>query len=63
MRALQWANPLAEDCIFFVYTITKVSPKTLDSVIFGMYGDADIGGGAPTSSEQTADDAFFCTAP
>jgi len=59
VRALQWANPLAEDCIFFVYTITNVSPKTLDSVIFGMYGDADIGGGAPTSSEQTDDDAFF----
>ncbi|CUU09225.1 hypothetical protein JGI1_02295, partial [Candidatus Thermokryptus mobilis] len=59
VRALQWSNPLAEDCIFFVYTITNVSPKKLDSVIFGMYGDADIGGGAPTSNEQTDDDAFF----
>lgn len=46
-RALQWSNALAENAIFFVYTIANVSDKDLDSVFFGMYGDPDLGGGLP----------------
>lgn len=55
-RAFQWSNALAENAIFFVYTITNVSEKDLDSVIFGIYGDPDIGGGAP---ENTDDYGYF----
>jgi len=55
-RAFQWSNALAEDAIFFVYTITNVSDKDLDSVFFGIYGDPDVGGGSP---ENTDDNGFF----
>ena len=34
-RAFQWSNALAENTIFFVYTITNISDKDLDSVFFG----------------------------
>jgi hypothetical protein len=55
-RALQWSNTLAENSIFFIYTITNVSKKNLDSLIFGMYGDPDVGGGAP---ENEDDNGYF----
>ncbi len=55
-RAFQWSNALAENTIFFVYTITNTSEKDLDSVFFGIYGDPDLGGGAP---ENTDDNGFF----
>ncbi|MBN1637739.1 MAG: hypothetical protein JW866_02140 [Ignavibacteriales bacterium] len=55
-RAFQWSNALAENAIFFVYTITNVSDKDMDSVIFGIYGDPDLGGGSP---ENTDDNGFF----
>lgn len=55
-RAFQWSNALAENTIFFVYTITNVSGKDLDSVFFGIYGDPDLGGGSP---ENTDDNGFF----
>ncbi len=44
-RFFQFNNPLAEDIIFLVYRVTNRSPKTLDKVYFGMYGDPHIGGG------------------
>ncbi len=55
-RAFQWSNALAENTIFFVYTITNVSPKNLDSVFFGIYGDPDLGGPSP---ENTDDNGYF----
>jgi len=55
-RALQWSNTLAENSIFFVYTVTNVSQKDLDSVYFGIYGDCDVGGGSP---ENTDDNGLF----
>jgi len=55
-RAFQWSNALAENTIFFVYTITNTSDKDLDSVFFGIYGDPDLGGGSP---ENTDDNGFF----
>jgi len=55
-RAFQWSNSLAENTIFFVYTITNVSEKDIDSLFFGIYGDPDLGGGSP---ENTDDNGFF----
>jgi len=55
VRGYQWNHPAAEDIIIFTYWITNVGTSTLDSVIFGMYGDADIGG--PSSFSD--DDAWF----
>jgi len=43
-RFFQFNNPLAEDIIFFVYTVTNVSPRDLDKVYLGMYGDPHVGG-------------------
>ncbi len=44
VRIFQFNNPLAEDIIFLVYTITNTSPKKLDKVYLGMFGDPHIGG-------------------
>ena len=55
VRLYQWANPLAEDAIFLVYKITTKSPKDLDRVIFGMWGDPHIGG----PNDWPDDFAFF----
>jgi hypothetical protein len=43
-RAFQYNNPLAEDIVFFVYSVKNTSPKTLDTVYFGMFGDPHVGG-------------------
>ncbi len=53
-RAFQWSNSLAANAIFFVWTITNVSEKDLDSVVFGIYGDPDIGG-----VDNDDDNGFF----
>lgn len=44
VRTFQFANPLAEDVIFLVYTAENSSPKVLPKVFFGMFGDPHIGG-------------------
>jgi hypothetical protein len=56
-RGYQWNHPAAEDIIIVTYWITNIGTNTLDSVVFGMYGDADIGG----SSDFNDDDAWFDT--
>ena len=53
-RAFQWSNSLASNAIFFVWSITNVSDKNLDSVVFGIYGDPDIGG-----ADNKDDNGFF----
>lgn len=53
-RAFQWSNSLAANAIFFVYSITNVSDKDLDSVFFGIYGDPDVGG-----VDNDDDNGFF----
>jgi len=62
-RAFQWSNALAENTIFFVYTITNVSDKDLDSVVFGIYGDPDLGGGCDASCGENQDDNGFFIPP
>jgi len=44
VRIFQFNNPLAEDIIFLVYTVTNVSQKPLDKVFLGMFGDPHVGG-------------------
>ncbi len=55
VRGYQWAHTLAEDCIFLIYEITNEGDKDLDKVVFGMYGDADVGG----AEDWNDDDSFF----
>jgi hypothetical protein len=54
-RFFQFNNPLAEDIIFLVYRVTNRSPKTINKVYFGMYGDPHVGG----SADYSDDLAFF----
>jgi len=56
-RGYQWNHPAAEDIIIVTYWIMNVGSSRLDSVIFGMYGDADVGG----ASDFSDDDAWFDT--
>lgn len=56
-RYYQWSNPLAEDIIFLVYRVTNKSPKDLENVFFGMWGDPHVGG----PSNYQDDLAFFDT--
>ncbi|MEW5797403.1 MAG: hypothetical protein AB1728_00220 [Bacteroidota bacterium] len=45
VRTMQFANPLAEDIIFLVYTAEMdLRAKKIDRVFFGMFGDPHIGG-------------------
>jgi len=44
VRIFQFNNPLAEDMIFLVYTITNISPRTINKVFLGMFGDPHVGG-------------------
>lgn len=58
-RAFQWANPAAENAIFFVYTITNISDYDLDSLFFGFYGDPDVGYLGQGTNEPSDDNGFF----
>jgi hypothetical protein len=51
-RAFQWTNSLAANALFVVFTITNVSDRDLDTVLFGIYGDPDLGGGSPYNQED-----------
>lgn len=55
VRGYQWNHPAAEDIIIFTYWITNIGTSRLDSVVFGMYGDSDVGG----PSDFSDDDAWF----
>lgn len=52
-RGFQWNNPMAQDCIFWEYTIANVSDYDLPNVAFGYWIDNDIGG------ENTGEDGSF----
>lgn len=54
-RFFQFNNPLAEDIIFLVYRVTNRSPKTINRVWFGMYGDPHVGG----PGDYADDRAYF----
>jgi hypothetical protein len=54
-RFFQFNNPLAEDLIFLVYRVTNKSPKTINKVYFGMFGDPHVGGG----NDYSDDRAYF----
>jgi hypothetical protein len=54
-RFFQFNNPLAEDIIFLVYRVTNRSPRTIDRVYFGMFGDPHVGG----YNDYSDDFAYF----
>ncbi len=55
VRTMQFANPLAEDVIFLVYTAENdVRSKALPKVFFGMFGDPHIGGAGDYSDDAAS---------
>jgi len=58
-RAFQWSNSLAANSIFFVWSITNVSNTPLDSVVFGIYGDPDVGYDGNGGEEPADDNGLF----
>ncbi|MBK7630383.1 MAG: hypothetical protein IPJ23_06760 [Ignavibacteriales bacterium] len=58
-RAFQWSNALAANTIFFVWSITNVSDTPLDTVVFGIYGDPDIGYDGLGGNEPADDNGLF----
>jgi hypothetical protein len=55
VRTMQFANPLAEDIIFLVYTAEMdLRAKKIDRVFFGMFGDPHIGGPSNYSDDAAS---------
>lgn len=52
VRGLQWSQVLAEDVIFWLYEITNISSVSYDTVSFGMYADAGVGGRADQNDDK-----------
>ncbi len=52
VRAFQWSQVLAEDCIFWHYDVQNISTTSYDSMAFGMLIDWGVGG-----VDNSSDDA------
>ncbi len=59
VRGLQWSQVLAEDVVFWLYEITNVSSVPYDSVTFGMYADAGIGGKADQNDDKLSFNTLY----
>ncbi len=57
VRGYQWAQTLAQDCIFFIYDVIYAGADTLSKTYLGMYGDPHIGG----TDDYSDDDGFYDT--
>ena len=44
VRGFQWANPQAQDVIFWHYDIVNESTTRYDDIVFGLYMDSGVGG-------------------
>ena len=62
VRGFQWANPQAQNVIFWHYDIVNEGTTTYDDIVFGLYMDSGVGG-ASTSCDGVAesddDNAFY----
>lgn len=59
VRGLQWSNPDAEDCIFWLYKIKNFGELKLDKTVFGANVGASSGALVSTNSDWDDDDARF----
>jgi hypothetical protein len=63
VRGFQWANPQAQNVIFWHYDITNESTTDYDdNIIFGLYMDSGVGGSALSCDgvyESDDDNAFY----
>ena len=64
VRGFQWANPQAQNVIFWHYDIVNEGTTTYDDIIFGLYNDSGVGGSAIScdgTPESDDDNAFYNT--
>lgn len=65
VRGFQWANPQAQNVIFWQYDITNESTTDYDdNIIFGLYMDSGVGGSQLSCDgiyESDDDNAFYST--
>ena len=62
VRGFQWANPQAENVIFWHYDIVNEGTTTYDDIVFGLYMDSGVGGSAQSCdgvAESDDDNAFY----
>ncbi|GAB5536622.1 MAG: hypothetical protein Rubg2KO_28710 [Rubricoccaceae bacterium] len=66
VRGFQWANPQAQDVIFYHYDIVNEGTTTYDDIIFGLYMDSGVGGSGISCdgvAESDDDNARFIRDP
>ena len=64
VRGFQWANPQAQNVIFWHYDIVNEGTTAYDDIIFGLYNDSGVGGSAVScdgTPESDDDNAFYNT--
>ena len=64
VRGFQWANPQAQNVIFWHYDIVNEGTKTYEDIVFGLYNDSGVGGSAVScdgTPESDDDNAFYNT--
>ncbi|MBX2821747.1 MAG: hypothetical protein KTR29_18765 [Rhodothermaceae bacterium] len=64
VRGFQWANPQAQNVIFWHYDIVNEGTTTYEDIIFGLYNDSGVGGSAIScdgTPESDDDNAFYNT--
>lgn len=62
VRGFQWANPQAQNVIFWHYDIVNEGTTTYDDIVFGLYMDSGVGGSASSCdgvAESDDDNAFY----
>ncbi|NOZ60304.1 MAG: hypothetical protein GXO74_01345 [Calditrichaeota bacterium] len=57
IRGLQWANPSAEDCIFWIYDIKNIGILKLEKTVFGLNVGASMGAFFGLGNPDYDDDA------
>lgn len=62
VRGFQWANPQAQNVIFWHYDIVNESTTTYEDIVFGLYMDSGVGGSQRSCDgvfESDDDNAFY----
>ncbi len=59
IRGLQWSNPDAEDCIFWIYKITNIGELELQQTVFGLNVGASEGAKVNQNTDWDDDCAIF----
>ena len=62
VRGFQWANPQAQDVIFWHYDIVNESTTDYEDIVFGLYMDSGVGGSGLSCDgifESDDDNAFY----